>query len=121
MPSEALVVAMASYHEALQRAGVLRGGDGLRPSREGFRVRFADGAPTVIDGPFAETKELVAGFTVLEVASREEALDWARRWPAEDGGGAVELEVRPLYEIEDFGDGEALARIARVRERLASA
>ena len=81
-PTHELAAAMMAYNEEMANAGVLLGGDGLRPTADGFRVRFADGKPTVIDGPFTEAKELVAGYTLIQVASREEALEWARRWPA---------------------------------------
>lgn len=101
-PSTELMEAMAAYNLAMIEADVFRGGDGLKPSSTGFRVAISreGGTPVVTDGPFAETKELVAGFTMIEVASREAALDWARRWPKEDG--PVELEVRQVYEFDDF-------------------
>lgn len=101
-PSAELMEAMAAYNLEMIKADVFRGGDGLWPSSKGARVAISrDGAkPIVTDGPFAETKELVAGFTMIEVGSREEALDWATRWPPEDG--PVELEVRQVYEFEDF-------------------
>ncbi|MBL8769890.1 MAG: YciI family protein [Phenylobacterium sp.] len=99
-----LAEAMMAYHEAMGRSLKILGGDGLKPSREGARVKFRNGKPLVIDGPFAETKEIVAGFTLVEAGSLAEVLEWAKRWPALDGDGEVELEVRPLYEIEDFGD-----------------
>ena len=104
MPSHELAAAMMAYNEEMARAGILLGGDGLRPTADGFRIKFADGKPTVIDGPFAEAKELVAGYTLIQVDSREEALEWVRRWPAEDADGQAYLEVRQLYEVEDFGD-----------------
>ena len=104
MPSRDLAAAMMAYNEEMARAGILLGGDGLRPTADGFRVRFADGKPTVIDGPFAEAKELVAGYTLIQVNSREEAVEWARKWPALDADGQAYLEVRQLYEIDDFGD-----------------
>jgi PhnB protein len=119
LPSEELIQAMARYNERLAQAGVLLGGDGLKPSREGVRVQFAAGRPTVVDGPFAETRELLAGYTLIDVRSREEAIEWAKRWPVEDGGGNVWLEVRPLYELSDFGAGEGLDHHARIREGLA--
>lgn len=119
MPEEELISAMAAYNEALLEAGVMRGGDGLKPSSRGARVRFSKGSPTVIDGPFAEAKELVAGYTIIDVASREEAIEWARRWPVIDGHGEVELEIRELYELEDFEPGPGLERHGRLRERLA--
>ena len=103
-PSKALVDAMMAYNEEMIRAGVMLGGDGLKPSVRGARIKFSRGKPKVTDGPFAEAKELVAGYTIIQVASREEALAWATKWPAEDGDGDVELELRELYEADDFGD-----------------
>ena len=117
--SDELLTAMNAYHEELVRAGVIRAGDGLKPSAEGARVRFRGGVPTVTDGPFAEAKELIAGYGIWEVASMEEALAWARRWPAEDGGGNVELELRPLYEMSELADGEQLARLDAWRDDMA--
>lgn len=102
MPSAELMEAMAAYNMEMIKAGVFLAGDGLHPSAKGARVQISrDGAkPMVTDGPFAETKELVAGFTMIRAASLEEALDWVKRWPKEDG--PVELEVRQVYEFEDF-------------------
>src|SRR5437763_1045123 len=82
--------------------GVMQAGEGLQPSAKGARIRFRDGKPTVVDGPFTETKELIAGFTIIQVASRAEAIDWVKRWPARDGDGNVELELRQVFEAEDF-------------------
>ncbi len=104
LPSTELIEAMTSYNERLHAAGVLVGGDGLLSSSRGVRVRFSNGRPSFTDGPFAETKELIAGFTMIEVASREEALEWVRQWPPEDGHGNVELELRQVATAEDFGD-----------------
>ena len=104
MPTTELAAAMMAYNEEMVKAGVLLGGDGLRPTADGFRVKFTDGRPTITDGPFAEAKELVAGFTMIKVNSREEALEWARRWPVEDADGQAYLEVRQVYELDDFGD-----------------
>lgn len=98
-----LIADMMAYNEEMAKAGVLIGGDGLMPSSRGFKIKFQDGKARVIDGPFAEAKELVAGYTVIQVASREEALEWVKKWPARDGHGNVELELRQIY--EDFGDG----------------
>jgi hypothetical protein len=114
MPSEALIDAMQRYNEEMVTAGVLLAGAGLKPSAQGARVSFRNGTPTVTDGPFAEAKELIAGVSVINVASREEALAWVRRWPTIDGGGNVQLELRPLYELEDFGDSPALDRMREV-------
>jgi hypothetical protein len=111
-PSKALLDAMMAYNEEMIRAGVMLGGDGLKPSARGARIKFSRGKPKVTDGPFAEAKELVAGYTIIQVASREAALAWVERWPVEDGDGEVELELRELYEADDFGD-EATAAIQR--------
>ena len=118
MPGAALAEAMTRYNEELVKAGVFLGGEGLKPSRDGVRVKFTDGKPKVIDGPFAETKELVAGFTLIQARSREEALEWVKRWPTLDGDGDVELELRPVYELADFGEAftpEVLAIAERHR------
>jgi len=104
MPSAALVEAMMKYNAEMVSAGVMLEGAGLKPTSAGARVKFSRGKPTVIDGPFTESKELIAGYSIIQVASREEALEWVRRWPVEDGDGNVEIEVRQLYEAEDFGD-----------------
>ena len=101
MPSTAMLEEMGAYNEELVKAGVLLDGDGLRPSSYGARVRFdKDGNPTVLDGPFTETKELVSGYWVFEVSSKEEAVEWARKAPFRGG----ELEIRPFSVPEDFGD-----------------
>ncbi len=118
LPSEALLAAMLAYNEELARAGVLLQGEGLRSSAKGARVKFTDGQPSVTDGPFTETKELIAGFTMIQARSLEEALAWARRWPREDGD--VELEVRQVFEEDDFGaefTPELRAREQRLREQ----
>jgi hypothetical protein len=104
MPSQELLEAMVAYNEELVKAGVMLAGEGLHPSANGARISFADGVPTVTDGPFTETKELIAGYTLIEVRSREEALEWVKRWPAEDGGGNVQLELRQVFEAEEFGE-----------------
>jgi len=103
MPTEQLVTDILKYNEEMIRAGVMFDGMGLQPSVKGARIKFRDGRPTVIDGPFAEAKELIAGFTLIQVQSREEALEWVKRWPPIDGNGNVELELRQVYEAEDFG------------------
>ena len=102
---------METYHEELAKAGVLLDANGLRPTSKSWRIRYAGGRRTVIDGPFAETKELIAGYTLIQVRSREEAMEWARRFPAPFGENADgEIEVRELYEPEDFEPGGVLAR-----------
>ena len=116
--SEELIAAMGRYNEELVKAGVMRSGEGLKPSSFGARVKFTGGRPTVVDGPFAETKELVAGFSLFEVASKEEAIEWIKRWPPEDGDGNVEIEIRPLYELEDLVSGEALEHFTRLQAEI---
>lgn len=103
MPSTELLAAMGKYMEDMGKAGVLLGGEGLHPSAKGIRVKFSKGQSRVIDGPFAETKELIAGYCLIQVKSLQEAIDWVKRWPALDGDGDVELEIRQIFEAEDFG------------------
>jgi len=111
MPEEELIAAMAQYHEELQKAGVLLDASGLQPSSKGARIAFAKGKRTWIDGPFAETKELIAGYTLIQVRSREEAREWAMRFPPPHGADRDGvIEVRQLYELEDFGPSEAIGR-----------
>src|SRR3954466_12411719 len=104
MPSEKLLADMGKFNEELVKAGVMLAGEGLRPSQNGKRVHFAGGKKTVVDGPFAETKELVAGFWIWQVKSMDEALEWARRCPDPMPGEESELEIRPLFEAADFGE-----------------
>jgi hypothetical protein len=111
LPEERLIAAMADYHEQLVKAGVLLDASGLQPSSKGWRVQYSGGQRKVVDGPFTEVKELVAGYTLIEARSREEALEWTRRFPAPFGEGEEgEIEVRPLYELDDFGPSEAVER-----------
>jgi hypothetical protein len=108
---EQLFADMATYHEELKKAGMLLDGSGLQPSSKGWRIQYSRGKTTVVDGPFAETKELVAGYTLIQAKSREEALAWTKRFPNPAGSGRnAEIEVRPLYELEDFGPVEAIDR-----------
>jgi hypothetical protein len=102
MPGAKLLADMGSFNEQLIKAGVMLAGDGLRPSSKGKRVRFAGGRRTVIDGPFTETKELVAGFWLWQVRTIEEALEWVRRCPDPMPGEESEIEIRPLFEAEDL-------------------
>jgi hypothetical protein len=117
LPTPGLMDAMVRYMEEMDKAGILRGGDGLHPSAKGARVEFSGGRPAVIDGPFAETKELIAGYHVIDVPSLDDAIAWTRKWPAEDGSGAVKLEIRPLIAPEDFGP-EFTAQMQEARGRL---
>jgi len=111
MPGEELIAQMAAYHEELAQAGALLDGSGLQSSAKGFRVKYTGGQRIVVDGPFAETRELVAGYTIIQVQSREEAVAWAKRFPNPAGEGKdCEIEVRQLFELEDFGPSEAIER-----------
>lgn len=116
-PTEKLFTDMMRYNEELVKAGVLLAGDGLHPSSRGARIDFHDGKPTVTDGPFAESKELIAGFTIIQVKSKEEALEWVRRWPTTDGHGNVRLELRQIFEAEDFGEAFT-PELRRLEEEL---
>lgn len=111
MPSEELIAAMATYHEQLHKAGVLLDASGLQASSKGWRIKYSGKKHVVTDGPFAETKELIAGYTLIQVKSREEAIEWTKRFPnpAVDGKEG-EIEVRQLFELEDFGPSEAVDR-----------
>jgi hypothetical protein len=102
-----VMAAMDDYHQQLAQAGVLLDAAGLQPSRKGWRVQYRAGKPRVVDGPFAEVKELVAGYTLIQVPSREAALEWSRRFPSPFGDGDCEVEVRQLYEMDDFAPGVA--------------
>ena len=114
MPEEKLIAAMATYHEELAKAGVLLDGTGLQPSSKGWRIKYKGDKRTVVDGPFAETKELIAGYTLIQVKSRAEALEWTKRFPNPRGEGLdAEIEVRQLFELEDF---EPNAAVERFRE-----
>jgi hypothetical protein len=106
LPSEEILAAMGRYNEELVRAGVLLAGEGLHRSAKGARVRFAGGRSTVIDGPFTETKELIAGFWLIQARSLQEAIEWARRIPGGEGedGQEFEVEIRQIFEAEDFGE-----------------
>jgi len=117
LPSEKLLAAMGQYMEEMVKAGILLAGEGLRPTSDGVRVKFSRGKPSVTDGPFAEVKELVAGWSLIQVDSLEEAIKWVKRWPAEDGDGEVEIEIRRLYEAEDFGP-EFTPALREQEERL---
>jgi hypothetical protein len=103
MPSEQLLAAMGNFNEELVKAGIMLAGEGLHPSVKGKRIRFSGGARSVVDGPFTETKELIAGYWLWQVTSMEEAVEWARRCPDPMPGEDAELEIRPIFEAEDFG------------------
>jgi hypothetical protein len=107
---ENLIAAMADYHEELAKAGVLLDASGLQPTSKGARNKFSGGKRTWIDGPFTESKEIIAGYTLIQVKSREEGMEWAKRFPSPHGEADGEIEIRQLYELEDFGPSEAIER-----------
>ncbi len=111
MPGESMLKVMGAFHEELVRAGVLLDANGLKPTSKGFRVQYSGGKPVVIDGPFAEAKELIAGYTLLQVNSREEAIEWAKRFPNPHGDEDCSVEVRQLYELDDFGPSAAVEQM----------
>ena len=116
-PDETLLAEMGKYNEELVKAGVLLAGEGLHPSSKGARVRFAGAKRTVIDGPFSETKELVAGFWLIQVKSREEAIEWVKRCPNPFPGTESEIEIRQVFEAEDFG-AEFTPELRQQEERI---
>ena len=110
-PEPAVFAAMIAYHEELARAGVLLDANGRKPTRNGWRVRYDGARRTIIDGPFTETKELIAGYTLIQVNSREEAMEWARRFPNPVGADQpAEIEVRELFEMDDFAPSDEVER-----------
>ena len=119
MPGASLLAAMNRYNQELMKAGVLVDLSGLHPSSKGFKVRYsADGQPTVIDGPFAETKELVGGYWIIKVNSREEAVAWARRAPAPHENQECEIEVRQIFELSEFEPNEAIDQARELGKQL---
>jgi len=120
MPSQQLLTEMGQFNEQLVKAGIMLAGDGLHPSSKGVRVHFSGTRRTIVDGPFAETKELIAGFWIWQVKSLQEAIEWAKRCPNPTGAEST-LELRPLFEAEDFGiefTPELRAQEARLREQV---
>ena len=121
MPTEKLIADMGKFNEELARAGILLAADGLKPSSKGTRVLFNGTSRKVIDGPFAETKELVAGFWIWQVKSQEEAIEWVKRCPNPMANGESIIEIRPFYEAEDFGDAytpELRARNEKIQAQI---
>jgi hypothetical protein len=117
LPTEAELTEMGRYNEELAKAGVMLAGEGLHPTSKGARIDFSGSVPTVLDGPFAETKELLAGFWIIQVSSKEEAIEWAKRIPFKEG----QVELRQVFEAEDFGDAytpEVAEQESRIREQL---
>ena len=123
LPSQELLAQMGKYNEDLVKAGIMLAGEGLQPSSKGKRIRFSGSRRTVIDGPFAETKELVAGFWLLQVKSLDEAVEWVKRAPNPFPGKESQIEIRPLFEADDFGaefTPELREQEERIREQAAA-
>jgi hypothetical protein len=119
LPSPELISAMGKYNEDLMKAGVLLDLAGLQASSKGARVKFSGGKRTVVDGPFAESKELIAGYWIIQVKTKEEAIEWAKRAPAPHGEGKdSEIEIRQFFELEDFGPSEAIDRARELGKEL---
>jgi len=115
MPPDALFAEMGKYHEELQKAGMLLDASGLKPSRKGWRIKYDGKKRAVVDGPFTETKELVAGYTIIQAKSREEAIEWTQRFPNPSiDGGKAEIEVREFYELEDFAPSKEIERFRKM-------
>ncbi len=120
MPDDGLIAAMTKYNEEMAKAGILLDLAGLQPSSKGARIKFSGGKPTVVDGPFSETRELIAGYWLIQVKSKEEAIDWVKRCPSPHGEAAEgEIELRQLFELEDFGPSPAIDEARRLESELA--
>lgn len=118
LPTEKKLAEMAAYHEDLAKAGVLLDANGLQATAKGWRVRYAGGKRQVVDGPFTEAKELIAGYTMIQVKSREEALEWTRRFPNPSlDDGDCEIEVRQVFELDDFGTSESVDRFRELESK----
>jgi hypothetical protein len=121
MPSEALLAQMGQYNEELVKAGILLAGEGIHPSSRGKRVRFSGAKRIVIDGPFSETKELVAGFWLWQVKSMEEAVEWVRRCPDPMPGEDAEIEIRPVFDAADFAESDPSGKLREREQELRTA
>ena len=120
MPDDSLIAAMTKYNEEMAKAGILLDLAGLQPSSKGARIKFARRKPSVVEGPFAETKDLIAGYWLIQVNSKEEAIDWARRCPSPHGEEAEgEIELRQVFELDDFGPSPAIDDARRLESELA--
>ncbi len=119
MPDDRLIAAMTKYNEEMAKAGILLDLAGLQPSSKGARIKFSGGKSTVVDGPFAETKELIAGYWLIQVKSKQEAIDWAKRCPSPHGEAAEgEIELRQLFELDDFAPSTAIEDARRLESEL---
>jgi hypothetical protein len=119
MPDKSLIAAMTKYNEEMAKAGILLDLAGLQASSKGARIRFSGGEPTVVDGPFPDTKELIAGYWFIQVRSKEEAIGWAKRCPSPHGEAEGEIELRQLFELEDFAPSPAIEDARRLESALA--
>jgi len=117
LPDQKLFAVMGSFMEEMVKAGVLLAGEGLHPSANGARVKFSAGRPVVTDGPFTPPSELLGGFCLIQVKSKAEAIEWVKRWPTLDGDGEIEIEIRQVYEAEDFG-AEFTPELQEAEERM---
>ena len=117
MPSTELLTAMGKFNEEMVKAGVMLAGEGLQASSKGARIRFNQGKPIVTDGPFSEAKELIAGFWIIQVKSKQEAIEWMKRCPPPMGNGAGELEIRQVFEASDFGE-ELTPELREAEDRM---
>jgi hypothetical protein len=117
LPDAKLLAALGEYMEELVKAGVLLAADGLQPSSKGARIEFSGGKPKVIDGPFTGARELIAGFVLIQVKSKEEAIEWVKRWPDLDGDGELDIEIRQVFEASDFGP-EFTPELREAEERM---
>jgi hypothetical protein len=120
MPTDEMIATMGKYNEELIKAGVLVDLSGLQPTSKGFRVKFSGGKRTIVDGPFTESKELIAGYWVINVKSREDALEWAKKVPAPQERGEGEIEVRQFFELEDFAPSPAIDEAREIAKKLAA-
>ena len=120
MPTDEMIASMGKFNEELMKAGVLVDLSGLQPSSKGFRVKFAGGKRSIVDGPFTESKELIAGYWVINVKSREEALEWAKKVPAPQEQGEGEIEVRQFFELDDFAPSPAIEQARELEKKMAA-
>jgi hypothetical protein len=120
MPTDEMIATMGKYNEELIKAGVLVDLSGLQPTSKGFRVKFSGGKRTIVDGPFTESQELIAGYWVIDVTSREDALEWAKKVPAPQECGEGEIEVRQFFELEDFAPSPAINEAREIAKKLAA-
>jgi len=120
MPTNEMIATMTKFNEELQKAGVLVDLSGLQPTSKGFRVKFSGGKRTIVDGPFTESKEIIAGYWVINVKSRQEALEWAKKVPAPQEKGEGEIEVRQFFELEDFAPSPAIDQARELEKKMAA-